>query len=234
MQLVRKGARLVVLARRTERLQELAAALVDAPGQIEVVAGDVTSAEDRQAAIDRALARFGGLDLLINNAGIGAAGPFVEATPQRLRQVMDVNFFAAAEMTRSTARLLQAGNRPMVVNIGSVLGHRAIPFRAEYCASKFALRGLSESLRAEFASLGIDVLLVSPSTTRTEFFQRSIDARPGDVKRRGASPEFVARRTVAAIRRGRHEIVVGAPGKLLVWINRLCPRGLDGILARYG
>ena len=137
-------------------------------------------------------------------------------------------------MIRSAMPLLQAGHHPMVVNIGSILGHRALPFRAEYCASKFALRGLSESLRAEFAAQGIDVLLVSPGTTQTEFFERAIDAKPRRSKRRGAAAEVVARRTVKAIRQGRHEIVVGAPGKLLVWTNRLFPLGWDSILARYG
>jgi short-subunit dehydrogenase len=234
-QLVREGARLLVLARRPEKLRELAIELTGSPGQLEILSGDVTRGEVRQAAIDRAAATFGGLDLVINNAGIGAMGRFADATDERLRQVMEVNFFAPAELTRSALPLLKAGNRPMVVNISSVLGHRGVPFCAEYCASKFALQGLSESLRAELASLGIDVLVVSPARTRTEFFEQAINAPetrwPG---MRGAPPEVVARRTVAAIRRGRHEIVISAGGKLLVWMNRLCPRGLDAILARYG
>lgn len=233
-QLLRAGARLLVVARRQERLDELARELAAAPGQIEILTGDITQGEVRQAAIDRAIAVFGGLDLLINNAGRGAAGRFAEAPADRLRQVMEVNFFAPAELTRLALPLLKVGNRPIVVNIGSVLGHRGIPGCAEYCASKFALQGLSESLRAEIASSGIDLLMVSPATTQTEFFEQAIDAPPASgPMTRGVPPEVVARRTVAAIRRGRHEIVISPGGKLLVSMNRLFPRALDSILARY-
>src|SRR5204862_1887651 len=117
-----------------------------------------------------AIREFGGLDALVNNAGIGALGRFDQADEARLRQVMEVNFFAPAEFVREALPHLKAGNRPIVVNIGSVLGHRAVPEKSEYCASKFALHGFSDALRAELAPLGIDVLLVSPSTTTSEFF----------------------------------------------------------------
>jgi short-subunit dehydrogenase len=233
-ELVRAGARLVVMARRPQRLHELAAELAGAAGQIEILTGDVTLADVRHSAIARARETFGGLDLLINNAGVGAMGKFGEASPERLRQVMEVNFFAPAEMIRTALPLLKSGQRPIVVNVGSVLGHRGVPFCAEYCASKFALRGLSESLRAELFSLGIDVLLVSPARTRTEFFERALDAEQGRWPNlRGVPAEVVARRTVSAIRSGRHEIVVSASGKLMVWASRLVPRALDSILARY-
>lgn len=224
----------MAVARRPEKLQDLADSLAGASGQLEVLAGDITLSEVRQNALDRAQSSFGRLDLVINNAGIGAMGRFASASPDRLRRVMEVNFFAPAEMIRLALPMLAAGDRPMVVNVSSVLGHRGIPNCAEYCASKFALQGLSESLRAEFASLGIDLLVVSPATTQTEFFDAAIDAagrrRAG---MRGVPADLVARRTVAAIRGGRHEIVVSGSGKLLVWANRLLPRTMDRILARY-
>ena len=234
VELVRDGARLVVVARRQDRLAELAAELADAPGEIQVLAGDMTLADVRQAAIERAREKFGGLDLLVNNAGSGAMGLFAEATPDRLRHVMEVNFFAPAEMIRQSLPLLTTGKRPIVVNIGSVLGHRGVPFNSEYCASKFALQGLSESLRAELARSGIDLLVVSPARTRTEFFERAINAPAARwPELRGVPADLVARRTVRAIRRGRHEIVPSLSGKMLVWANRLCPRLLDFVLARY-
>jgi short-subunit dehydrogenase len=233
VELVREGARLVVVARRSEHLELLAAELAQAPGQLEIVAGDVTSPEVRSAALDRAQSALGGLDLLINNAGIGAMGPFVDATPERLRQVMEVNFFAAAEMTRRAVPLLKAGQRPIVVNVSSVLGHRGVPGCAEYCASKFAMHGLSESLRAEFAPLGIDLLVVSPARTQTEFFDAAIDAegRPWPALR-GWPPERVARTIARAIRKGKHEIVISPGGKMLVWASRLFPGIVDRVLAR--
>jgi short-subunit dehydrogenase len=236
VELVREGAKLVVVARREQRLRQLAAELAQAPGRLESLAGDITVHEVRKAALERAQAAFGGLDLLVNNAGIGAMGPFAEASPERLRQVMEVNFFAAAEMTRLAVPLLKSGNRPIVVNTSSVLGHRGVPGCAEYCASKFALHGLSESLRTELAPLGIDVLVVSPATTETEFFDQAIDARTRRPwwSQRGKSSEYVARQIARAIRKGKREIVISAGGKALVWANHLFPGIVDRVLARNG
>jgi short-subunit dehydrogenase len=233
-QLVERGARLLVVARRMERLRDLADTLAGAKGTIDVLAGDVTDAAFRQQAVARASELFGALDLLVNNAGSGAMGRFDEADAQRLRDVMEVNFFAAAELTRSAIPQLRRGRKPIVVNIGSVLAHRGVPFCAEYCASKFALRGLSESLRAEFASLGIDVLHVSPARTDTEFFASSINPEKSRwPELRGTSADRVARKIVSAIQLGRHEMVISASGKLMVWASRLLPRVMDHVLARY-
>jgi short-subunit dehydrogenase len=234
-ELARQGTSLVLVARRQNKLDELAAELKGLPGRIEIAAGDVTDPAVRERAVERARAGFGGLDLVVNNAGIGALGRFEDAGPERLRRVMEVNFFAAAEMIRTALPLVRLGKRPIVVNVGSVLGHRAIPHASEYCASKFALRGLSEALRAEFARLAIDLLLVSPGTTETDFFDNAIER--GDYpwpQQRGVSAALVARRAVRAIERGRHEILVSSQGKLLVWLNRLCPSLVDRFLARYG
>ena len=144
------------------------------------------------AALDCARERFGGLDILVNNAGIGTLGRFDEADPARLRQLFEVNFFAAAEFIREALPLLKQGNRPIVVNVGSILGHFATPRSSEYCSTKFALRGLTDALRAEFSKLGIDVLLVSPGTTETEFFDHVVErtSSPPWSDQRGVAAEF--------------------------------------------
>lgn len=235
LRLVGQGCRLLVVARRAERLAELVRTAASLPGQLEILAGDITQPQVRAAALARAREAFGGLDLLVNNAGIGATGRFIDAAPERLRRVMEVNFFAPAEMMRESLPALRQGVRPMIVNVASILGHRGIPLCAEYCASKFALIGLSESLRAEFSALGVELLVVSPGTTETDFFSSSLDAAETPWShRRGVSPDLVARRAVAAIRSGRHEIIVGPAGRLLVWTNRLFPRLVDRMMARYG
>ncbi|HMC11806.1 MAG TPA: SDR family NAD(P)-dependent oxidoreductase, partial [Pirellulaceae bacterium] len=165
---------------------------------------------------------------------IGALGRFDQADEARLRQVMEVNFFAPAEFIREALLHLKAGNRSIVVNIGSVLGHRAVPEKSEYCASKFALHGFSDSLRAELAPLGIDVLLVSPSTTTSEFFDVAAGQSSKPQGRFGAMPaETVAQRTAAAIAAGKHEIILSASGKFLVWLDRLCPPLADWLITRW-
>lgn len=235
-ELARQGARVVVTARRSERLRDLVEQIVQRGGQAQWVAGDITRDETRQKALDVAIENYGGLDALVNNAGLGAIGDFMTADPQRLRPIMEVNFFAPVELTRAALPLLERGSQPIVVNVSSVLGHRAVPKKSEYCASKFALHGFSDALRAELAPRGIDVLLVSPSTTESEFFDNTFETK-GPVTRISGRPMpagTVARKTVRAMRRGKHEIVLSAGGKFLVWIDRAWPTLADWLVARYG
>ncbi|MCI0359980.1 MAG: SDR family NAD(P)-dependent oxidoreductase, partial [Planctomycetaceae bacterium] len=234
IELVRGGANVVGLARRGERVAKLAAE-VAAPERFAWIAGDVTSREDRAAALALCRERFGGLDALVNNAGIGALGSFAAADEARLRQVFEVNFFAPAEFTREALPALRQGKAPIVVNVGSVLGHFAVPGKSEYCASKFALHGLSDALRIELAREGIDLLLVSPSTTSSEFFDVAIGEREAAAFRFGSTPpEAVALGIVRAIQAGRREIILSASGNLLVWLDRLCPLLAQWVLSRWG
>jgi short-subunit dehydrogenase len=229
-ELVRRGSRVVAMARRQERLAALAHEL-GCPSELALVAGDVTLPEDRRKALQQAVACFGGLDALVNNAGAGALGPFADASPERLRRIMEVNFFAPAEFIRAALPLLRRGRQPILVNVGSVLGHRAVPDKSEYCASKFALHGLSDALRCELAAEGIDVLLVSPSTTASEFFDVAEGHATRPQARCGAmTPQRVARRIAAAMAAGRREIILSWSGKALVWIDRLCPPLADWIV----
>ncbi len=236
VELARSGARIVAVARREARLMELAEDVRSLGGALEILAGDVTDAATRSNAIERAARVFGGLDLLVNNAGVGARGNFASSSPDRLRRIMEVNFFALAEMTRQALPLLERGTQPMVVNVSSVLGHRAVGRVSEYCASKFAVQGLSEALRAEFKTLGIDLLVVSPGSTDTEFSDHMLAADgahawPGRPQR---SAESVARATVRAIARGRREIVPSLSGKCFCWLNRLSPAMMDRLLEWFG
>jgi short-subunit dehydrogenase len=233
IELIGRGAKVIAMGRRGERLHSLGQTLA-APDQYRHLAGDVTRREDRTAAIELAKREFGGLDALVNNAGIGGLGPFDQADEARLRQIMEVNFFAPAEFIRESLKTLMNGNRPLIVNVGSVLGHRAIPDMSEYCASKFALHGLSDSLRAELAPLGIDVLLVSPSTTKSEFFDVAAGDSPKSPRRFSAmSAAAVARQVVHAMAAGSHEIILSPGGKALVWIDRLCPPLADWLVAHW-
>lgn len=237
LELAGRGCRVVAVARRGDALEELAQQAAQAAGQVETVCGDVTDSAVRQAALNRAAEAFGGLDLLINNAGVGALGPFAEAAGSRLRRIMEVNFFAAAELTREAVPHLHRGRQPMVVLVGSVLGMRGVPNSAEYCASKFALHGLSQSLRAEFARRQpvIDVLYVAPSTTETEFFDALLERRAETAwkRRPRMAPRTVARRMARAIESGKHELVLSVGGKLLVSFSHWTPRLMDWIVARW-
>ncbi len=234
-QLCQQGAKVVAVARRAERLQELAQQVQTDGGTIALAAGDITQPMFQLKVIQTAQEQFGGLDILVNNAGVGCIGLFEDSTPSRLREVMEVNFFALVEMTRLALPFLKLGRRPIVVNIGSILGRRGVPYNTEYCASKFAVQGFSEALRAEWARHGIDVLMVHPGTTETEFFERVIHRSGGPrwPSHRAVSAEYVARKVLQAIRRGKHEIVPYRWGKVLLWLNRHFPRLTDWLMTKF-
>jgi short-subunit dehydrogenase len=122
----------------------------------------------------------------------------------------------------------------MVVNIGSILGHRGIPFNSSYCASKFALNGWSESLRAELAPNGIELLVVSPGTTDTNFREHLLEKRMklSWERDQGVSPQRVASAICDAIERGAHLIVPHWGGWWMLLANRLAPRLVDKVMAR--
>jgi short-subunit dehydrogenase len=236
LELARAGVNQVLLARRGERLAEVAAQIASLGRRAEVVVGDVTNSEDRRRAVTTSQEKLGGLDILVNSAGTSAHGRFADADPGRLRPIMETNFFAPVELIRESLPLLRQGRTPIVVNIGSVLGKRACPHKSEYCASKFALAGFSEALRSEFAPLGIDVLVVTAGPTDTEFFQHLIEEH-GELPWKESppvSPERVARATVRAMRLGRHEIIPSWRAWTLATANRFFPRIVDRIMARYG
>jgi short-subunit dehydrogenase len=231
----RRGARVLLVARSAQIIQGIASRLASENCQAIACPGDVTSDQDRLRIIHTAQQQLGGLDILVNNAGILATGHFADATSNRLRQIMETNFFAAAELTRLAIPLLRQGNQPTIVNIASITGRRAVPARAEYSASKFALVGLSESIRAELAKDGIHVLVVNPCFVNTQLETNTIEskARREWQDHKLIDPRVIAERTLDSILRGKHEITVGATGRMLLLLNRLFPRFIDRLMARY-
>lgn len=238
LQLTDRGARVLACGRRREKLQQLAADASSGhrDGQLLTCVADVTVPEDRKRLLDQCVSQWGGLDILINNAGVGAMGRFDQAGSQRIRDVFEVNFFALVELTRLTLPTLKQGDDPMVVNISSVLGHRGAPLKSEYSASKFAVHGFSDAIRAELAADGVEVLLVSPSTTDSEFFDAAIeDDTAKNWKQRGAMPPaVVAAKTIKAIAKRRHEIILTFGGRILVWLDRIIPGLANRVMAKFG
>jgi short-subunit dehydrogenase len=228
IQAARMGAQVLATARSTDLLRELAA------DGVQILQADVTSATDRQAMADSTKRQFGGLDILVNNAGIGATGHFGEATEERLRQIFEVNFFGLTELTRICLPLLKEGNRPAIVNISSIVGKRGLPGRSEYSASKFAVQGFSEALRAELAVYGIDVIVINPGLTQTNFPKNMLErkSRLQVDHMRGMTADQVAAATLKAIARGANDVTLSGMGKLFVFASRFFPRAVDRIAAR--
>src|SRR5262245_19910043 len=229
-----RGAQVLAAARSDNLLNALADEVRSAGGKLETVRADVTSADDRRKIADAAKERFGGLDILVNNAGIGATGHFADARQDRLRRIMEVNFFGLTETTRVLLPLLKKGTQPAIVNISSVAGKRGIPARSEYSASKFAVQGFSEALRAELSKDGVDVLVVCPGLTQTNFSQNMLEqkARMPLDHMRGMTAEQAADATLRIIERGNNEAVLTLKGKLVCFFSRFFPRFVDWIMRR--
>jgi short-subunit dehydrogenase len=223
-----RGCRVLVSARSAALLAELA------PLNIATIVADINQPADRQAMLDEATRQFGGLDVLINNAGIGATGHFMDSDPQVLRDIFETNYFSPCELTRLFIPLLKQGRTPQIVNISSVLGRRAYPARSLYCSSKFAIAGFSEAIRAELSKDGIDVLVVNPGLTQTNFSKNMLEAKAKQSldHKRGMTSEEVAEATLNAMMRGKNEITLTGEGKLLVFATRFFPWLIDRIAKR--
>ena len=224
-----RGMKVLAAARSEALLEELAAEVRKSNGVVETVVADVTRPEDRQAMVDAAVRHFGGLDILINNAGIGATAHFMDSDPEILRKIFETNFFGTTETTRVFLSLLKQGVTPAIVNISSVVGKRAWPARSYYSSSKFAVAGFSESIRAELAKDGIDVIVVSPGLTQTNFSKNMLEqkAKLQLDHLRGMSSEDVARAVLRAVSCGSADVTLTFKGRLLVLVNRLIPWFID-------
>lgn len=221
-QLGAKGAQLLLTARRDALLAEVADDIRAKGGACEWIAGDITEASHRHR-ITEFCRDWDGLDWLINNAGIGAIGRFDEADDERLRQVMEVNFFAPVELTRCLLPYLKRGNQPVLAIVGSVLSLAAVPHKSEYCASKFAIHGWAEALRSELKRDGVAVVELQPSTTRSEFFEHVLGDGSLQKSVGSMSPDTAARLAIRAIERDCAEAVFPLTGKALAWLRRWTP-----------
>ncbi len=227
------GARVLLTSRSGEKLEELVHALAMPSDTVVAVPADVTSERDRRFLFDVATDRLGGLDVLVNNAGIGSFGHFADSSEEVLRQIMEVNFFAPAEMIRLLIPLLKGGRQPAIVNVSSMCGRRGMPAWTEYSASKYAVCGLSEALRAELVRFGIDVLLIVPGLTKTGLGQNLL-RNEGRMKidfNAGMAPEQVANGILNALRYNRAETVLGGEARWMLRFNRFLPRLLDRLIA---
>jgi len=229
LEAAKRGSKVLAAARSQQLLDDLAAEAWRNKRVIEIVKADVTKPEDRQAMVDTATNRFGGLDVLINNAGIGATGHFMDSEPEILRQIFETNFFGLTETTRVFLPLLKQGVTPAIVNISSVVGKRALPARSLYSSSKFAVAGFSEAIRAELAKDGIDVIVVSPGLTQTNFSQNMLEqkAKLQLDHLRGMTSEEVAIAVLNATERGSADVTLTLQGRLLLLVNRFFPWFVD-------
>ena len=239
------GARLTIAARdqdELERAQEDLAGYAASADDISIVRCDVGVREDAERLIRDAAARFGTVDVLINNAGIIQVGPLEHMTHEDFERAMRVHFWGPLHTTLAALPLMRRQRSGRIANISSIGGKIGVPHLAPYCASKFALTGLSDTLRAELLKDGIYVTTVCPGLMRTgspfnawfkgnhraEFawfvISDSMPVATIDARRAAAQ-------VIDACRHGDAELVITVPAKLAVVANALMPGSAAAMLA---
>ncbi len=237
LQLASQGARVVLAARRQDRLEEIAAACRGLGGEALPVQTDVGAEAQAKELIRRTIETFGSLDMLINNAGLAVSGLFEKFPDLHLFQhVMDVNFYGAVYCTYyALPHLIKSRGR--IVTVSSLGGKVALPFNTPYAASKFAIHGFSDSLRMELVQHGVSTTVVCPYWVVTEFHEAQMDVN--GVPRGARGRQFYTKKMMTAdhcaavilkaAEKRKREVLLG-PGTFSVWLKVLAPGLLDKLV----
>jgi NAD(P)-dependent dehydrogenase (short-subunit alcohol dehydrogenase family) len=223
------GARVVVAARHEPKLRDLVEERPDLHDKFLIVPTDVTKDTDVDRLFATTITHFGRVDILVNNAGIGIRAPVADTKPEDARLLMEINFFGTLRCIQAALPHMRKQGSGQIVNVGSVLSVLATPRNGIYSASKFALRALSDALRLELHSTGIEVILIMPGYTDTPFFDNQIryggPARIAPIK--GQHPRKVAQAILRACAWHKREVALTMSGRFGIWMKRFAPRLLD-------
>ena len=185
LRIARSGARVALVARRADELEKLAGEIRAAGGEAAVLPCDVGDAEQAAAACARASEVFGGIDMLVNNAGYGHHRAFLEWPLEDMERMMRVNYFGALYFTKALLPRMVEQGRGWIVFVASVAGKIATPEESAYAATKFAMVGLAASLSLEVESAGVHVLTVCPGVIDTPFFDEEALSRMAPAAKKG-------------------------------------------------
>jgi short-subunit dehydrogenase len=232
LELARRGAELCLSGRRAAVLQAVAEEVRAAGGKAVVEVADLDTPGAAEPLVDSAVARLGGLDLVINCAGASHFGLFEQGSPEIADRLWRTNVLAPIRLIHAALPHLRHAPHGLVVNVGSIFGSIAFPCFAAYSTTKFALRGFSEALRRELDGSNVNVLYVAPRYTRTALNDGAISEMAQAVSMKQDDPATVAAQLVEAIVKDRRERYLGWPEKLFVRINAWFPRLVDQSLRK--
>lgn len=230
-----KGAHLVLAARSGAQLEAVADRLraTGATGQILPVVTDVTDPASVAHLAATSLTITGRVDLLVNNAGVGANGPVESVALDDLRRCLEVNLVGAVSVIQALLPAMKAAKGGAIIQISSVLGKVSTPYTAGYNASKHALNAISDALRLEVRPHGIQVISVYPGSTLSNFRQNALGG--ADRRKPPSRPvpaEWVARRILRAVERGERDVYVTRRDQLRCWIGTRFPALADLAIGR--
>lgn len=228
------GSKLVLNARNQTLLNEVCETLKKRYSNPHIVSvcGDVSNESDCKKLIETTISNFGKIDVLINNAGISMRALFTDVDLNVIKKVMDINFYGTVYCTKYALPYLIA-NKGTLVGISSIAGHKGLPARSGYSASKFAMQGFLEAIRIENLKNGLHVLIACPGFTSSNIRFTALTA---DGSKQGESPvdeknvmlaEEVALHLYRAIKNKKRDLILTTQGKLTVWLNKFFPAWLD-------
>jgi short-subunit dehydrogenase len=228
LELAKEGAKLVLAGRRLEVLQSLQQQIID-QGHIAptIISTDLTTTEGRQHLMEQIRHSVGGIDMLINNAGVVEFNEFHAQEPAMIEQIIRTNLTAPMQLTHDLLPGMLDQHAGTIVNIGSIFGSIGFGYFSAYSTSKFALRGFSESLRRELDGTGVRVLYIAPRATKTDANSPAVYEMAKATKMHMDEPEVVAKAILKAILNGKPYAYLGFPESLFVRINSLLPNLVD-------
>ena len=230
--LVQRGAHLVLLGRDEKALAALAERLRVAGQPVHALPVDLLDPLARQLAVAHSIELLGGVDLLINCAGLSSFRPFPDEAEQHIEHIVQLNLLTPMLLARQLLPGMLARGQGRIVNIGSTFGSIGFAWFTAYSASKFGLRGFSEALRRELDGTGVGVTYVAPRAVKTGFNTSAVYRMAEEVKMHMDAPDWVAEKIVAAIETGAKDLYLGFPEKLFARLNGFIPRFIDGGLRR--
>ena len=218
-----RGARLALLARRADRLEQVAEACRERGAEVLVVVGDLAEPELPEALVARTLERFARLDVLVNNAGVPKHKHFFDVTPQDVEHTLRVNFLAPARLSIAALPPMLRRGEGWIVNISSGAGRMPPPREAVYAASKYALTGFSEGLALDLGDSGIHSAVIHVGPIDTEIWEKAASEAPVRFRGTRHPPSLVSRAVFECIEKRRHERTVPRWLRLLFALNHLLP-----------
>jgi short-subunit dehydrogenase len=230
--LAARGAIVVGCGRSLERLQATSVEMQRKSPLSTAIQCDVGELDQVREMVTGVLSKFGKIDILINNAGIGMRKPFAETPIDVIEELMRTNYLGVVYCTYEALPSMIARGSGHIVNISSVAGKIGALNIAGYCASKFAMNGLSESLYYELTPLGINVSVICPGPVRTDFNKSFADTPPKSPASLVVSPEFVSAAVIKAIEGRRFEVVLPRWLALICWFKHVTPNLFRAIAER--
>lgn len=231
----RAGASVVLASRNFELLNEIHNKLISKGYHSIAIKTDVTNPEDCKYLISETLRVFKKIDILINNAGISMRANFNDLDLSIIEKIMQVNFFGTVNCTKYALPYILE-SKGSIVGVSSIAGHKGLPGRTGYSASKFAMHGFLESLRLENLNKGLHVLIACPGFTASNIRKNAL-CKDGSTQSKSPrneikmmQPERVAQHIISAVKKRKNSIVLTINGKLTVFLNKFFPKIVDSLV----